>query len=243
MSYSSSKAGPVDAASVQYLERCYDVYYPAVIDGKMVTTPDLLDRTQYFKDGERFGDNFGYGGFYDIEYNKYRESIVALKSRGVVEGYAGGAYKPCLRINRAELLKMAFEAAEIEVPEGDYKNCFPDVEEEWFAKYVCYAKEKGYVSGYEGGYYEGYFMPGWSISFYEALKIIYEVNGNKGVASPSGPEWYLKYSEDAIGKGITQEYYLRGNRDDEDWAWFLENYHDDDVNRGIVADMIVKYGG
>lgn len=35
--------------------------------------------------------------------------------------------------------------------ENLYENCFEDVEDEWFAPYVCYAKEKGWVTGYPDG--------------------------------------------------------------------------------------------
>ena len=51
-----------------------------------------------------------------------------------------------------------------------YNNCFEDVTTEWYAKYVCYAKEEGLVEGYSGNY----FKPGDNIMRAEAVKIVSE---------------------------------------------------------------------
>ncbi|MBT7483798.1 S-layer homology domain-containing protein, partial [Candidatus Peregrinibacteria bacterium] len=51
-----------------------------------------------------------------------------------------------------------------------YKKCFTDVQEDWYAKYVCYAEEEGWVQGYN----DGNFRPGAYITRTEAMKIIFE---------------------------------------------------------------------
>lgn len=61
-----------------------------------------------------------------------------------MEGYPNGTFGPKLAINRAEIIKIIL-ASSIVGDIGTGNNCFPDVHTEWFAKYVCYAKEHGMI--------------------------------------------------------------------------------------------------
>src|SRR6185295_10570076 len=70
---------------------------------------------------------------------------------------------------------------------SDMKNCFPDVQEEWFAKYVCLAKSEGIV----GGYPDGTFKPNQSINFVEASKML--TLAYKQQVASSG-DWYEGYA-------------------------------------------------
>jgi len=122
----------------------------------------------------------------------YAAAIEALKSSGVIEGYSdpsnpsgqAALFRPDKTINRAEFLKIILESRG-KTAEGS--NCFPDVEDEWFAPYVCTAKEEGIVSGYP----DGTFKPEQTISFVEAAKILSLAYGQQ---VQSGGEWYVGYA-------------------------------------------------
>ncbi|NIA01950.1 MAG: SH3 domain-containing protein [Nitrospirae bacterium] len=105
----------------------------------------------------------------DILEHKYEEAIWYVYYNGIVNGYDDGTYKPDNTLNRAELLKIIVEAAfGDEFEEFANKNCFSDVpSNEWYTKYVCFAKEEGIVEGYPGNL----FKPTNEITFVEALKI------------------------------------------------------------------------
>lgn len=57
-----------------------------------------------------------------------------------MEGYPNGTFGPNLAITRAEIIKIIL-ASSIEGDIGSGNTCFPDVHNEWFATYVCYAKD------------------------------------------------------------------------------------------------------
>jgi hypothetical protein len=54
-----------------------------------------------------------------------------------------------------------------------YKNCYPDVREEWYAQYVCYAKNQGWVNGYP----DKTFKPDQLVNRVESLKMIFNAYG------------------------------------------------------------------
>ncbi|MDD5469282.1 MAG: beta-propeller domain-containing protein [Candidatus Peribacteraceae bacterium] len=129
-------------------------------------------------------------GFSDVSSSTpYGEAIRTLQERGVIEGYQDGTFKPGSTINRAEFLKIILEGRTGESADAAYtgKNCFPDVKEEWFAPYVCTAKEEGII----GGYPDGTFKPGQPINFVEASKIIALAFGQD--VEPIGTQWYEQY--------------------------------------------------
>ncbi len=116
---------------------------------------------------------------------RYRAAIEALQAKGVLEGYSDGSFKAGNSINRAEFLKIILEARGTTIAE--LTGCFPDVQNEWFAKYVCTAKKEGIVEGNPDGLYH----PERDINFVEAGKILtlafkQEVQGNS-------PDWYEPY--------------------------------------------------
>jgi len=94
------------------------------------------------------------------------EAIEYVQAQGIVSGYPDGTYKPENPVNRAEFMKIVLGAQQGEDVAGSH--CFPDVGEEWFAKYVCHGKDNGIV----GGYPDGTFKPSQQISFVEGAKII-----------------------------------------------------------------------
>jgi len=123
--------------------------------------------------------------FPDTVGHPYRDAIESVKTKGIVDGYPDGSFKPENTINRAELTKIIVETVYPGVAAGS--NCFPDVTDQWFAKYVCFAKDKGIISGYP----DGTFKPGNNVNWVESLKITLEafempIRDNKA-------NWYQKY--------------------------------------------------
>ncbi len=134
--------------------------------------------------GEVFDDvYYGHENYSAIEY---------LKDNDVVEGYSDGDYKPENQINRAEFLKILMEAGDY--MDEDYscsaadKRQYKDVEDEWFAPYICKATDLGFVQGYE----DGYFRPEQKINFVEASKIVANVLDLE-VSADADDVWYKPY--------------------------------------------------
>ena len=115
----------------------------------------------------------------------YKTAIEALQTKGVIEGYADGTLKPASTINRAEFLKIVLESQDRTSIDGS--NCFPDVRDEWYAKYVCTAKEEGVIEGYPDGLYK----PDQNINFVEATKIL--SLAYKQPIQAFSPDWYEPY--------------------------------------------------
>jgi len=116
----------------------------------------------------------------------YQKAINALQEKGVVEGYEDGTFKASSTMNRAEFLKIVLESRG--GIDGEANSCFPDVQKEWFAQYVCTAKAEGIVDGYP----DGTFLPGQEISFVEATKILSLAYGQP--IEQYSPDWYEPYA-------------------------------------------------
>ncbi len=136
------------------------------------------------------------------------EAINYLKSRNIVKGYEDGSFKPQNHLNRAELLKILVEGAGYSPDETQYKNCFPDVKTDWYAKYVCFAKEKGWIQGYP----DNTFRPANSINKAEAIKMLLETFDVDLVQATENPysdtskdEWFGKYINTAKIGGLLEE--------------------------------------
>ncbi len=128
---------------------------------------EILESLEFVNIEEEY---FPYLVFRDVRNNNENEKAINyLANSGIIQGYPDKTFKPDNSINRAELTKMIVES----IYKGDlskFKDCFPDVKDEWFSGYVCYAKDKGWVSGYA----DGKFKPANNINRAEALKITYE---------------------------------------------------------------------
>ena len=101
-----------------------------------------------------------------------------------------------------------------------YENCFEDVEDEWFAPYVCYAKEKGWVTGYP----DGTFKPSNNVKFGEAFAILGRIFELK-VEAFDFQEWYYPY----------QRYF-----DLFDLVGNIEQSMDFQVNRGEISNLVYQ---
>ncbi len=144
--------------------------------------------------------------FSDVADNPYQTNILRLAEIGIVNGYEDGTFRPLNSINRAELLKMVFEFLDQDI-ENYPGNCFKDVKEQWFAPYVCRAKDLGIVNGYD----DGYFRPEKQANMVEAMKIIINAFDLPVDQLQDGESWYLPYMEFVHRNNLLSKYsYLPG---------------------------------
>ncbi|HCB51253.1 TPA: hypothetical protein DEP21_01560 [Patescibacteria group bacterium] len=86
---------------------------------------------------------------------------------------------------------------------SEQTDCFPDVHDEWYAKYVCYAKEHAIIKGYN----DGTFKPGQNVIIAEALKISLE-SFNETIDQSSKTTWYEPYINFVHNNSIFSKYAL-----------------------------------
>lgn len=171
-------------------------------------------------------------------------AISLMADEGAVSGYPDGSFKPDNPVNRAELVKMIIAYNIVNVDLTPYKNCFPDVKEEWFAPYVCYAKEAGLVNGYP----DGTFKPGNNVNRVEAIKILLPAiipdermpmpaDIDKAVTQPSdidGNAWYAGYLRFSVAKGLLDMQHATTNGDAYNY------YPAGNMSRKEVAEFIFR---
>lgn len=126
-----------------------------------------------------------YGRYFkDVPDNHpFAETINDLKMKGLVKGYPDETFAPDSTISRAEFITMVM-ASISKNPQG--ANCFKDVKNEWFARFICAAKTKNLVRGYP----DGTFKPGNNINFAEASAILAQANRLKPKKPAAGEVWY-----------------------------------------------------
>ncbi len=136
------------------------------------------------------------------------DAISYLYEEGIISGYNDGSFKPNSSLNRAELLKILVEGKGITPDGNEYSNCFSDVTTDWYARYVCYAKEQGWIEGYP----DGLFRPADYVNKAEAIKMLLEVFSIESIEPVSSPysdvyitEWYAKYVVKAEDLGLLEE--------------------------------------
>lgn len=155
--------------------------------------------------------------FTDTDGHTNEEAIEYLYEQGIVEGYGDGTYGPDNKINRAEFTKILIESKYPGEATGSY--CFDDVAGDWYAKYVCYAKELGIVQGYG----DGTFGPATYINLAEALKVVIETYEVELTQYSADWAWYVPYQRTAEDIGLLDYIY-------SDVA--------DEIDRGEMAQLI-----
>lgn len=151
--------------------------------------------------------------------HEYLGDIEYLKEHNIVQGYEVNVegekvqqFRPDYQINRAELTKIMIEA---QYTATDVSSCledkktkgltevyFSDVKiDDWFAGYVCVAKEKGIISGYA----DGTFRPADAVNFAEAAKIIVNALKLFKKTAATNEEWYVPFAKSLeTRKGIPE---------------------------------------
>jgi hypothetical protein len=129
--------------------------------------------------------------------NNYYEAVQYLYERKMIQGYPDQTFRPEQKINRAEFLKILPYSKEVPLDTPMYQNCFSDVQNQWFAPAICYAKKQGWVKGYSSDI----FKPEREINNVEALKMLFESQSMH--LQPTGNEnWYAQYVKQAEIIGI-----------------------------------------
>lgn len=154
----------------------------------------------------------------DTSWHPYFLGIDYVKSKGIMVGDPDGTFRPDDPINRAELMKVLMESRFKGQSTGG--GCFPDVQYDWYGKYVCTAKSKEIVSGYP----DGYFRPGNPVNFVEALKMIEGAYGYSVTPDPS--KWYKPYVQ-AIDRDMMIPDMIYG--------------YGKQITRADVAEMITRF--
>ncbi len=161
--------------------------------------------------------------FDDVDFeNENFDAIEYVKNQNIVEGYENGGFKPLSKINRAEFTKivMASQFSQKEIENCDIEgNSFEDVDENaWFAPYICLAKQKGIINGYD----DGSFKPEKEIQFTEASKIISQTFG---YSAQEGEIWYEPFTLELEKRGAIPT---------------SINNLTDEITRGEMAEMIFR---
>jgi hypothetical protein len=100
-------------------------------------------------------------------------AITYVADHHIVSGYPDGTYRPDSPINRAEFTKIVVNATTQDSSTIRGSTCFPDVQKEWFAPFVCTAKANNTINGYP----DGTFKPAENVNFVEAAKIVVNAFG------------------------------------------------------------------
>lgn len=125
--------------------------------------------------------------FSDVPHNhRYAPAIAALEQQGIIEGYSDGRFGTEEHINRAEMVKILMLADDMPAG-GSY--CFTDVTIEWYAAYVCGARDHHMVTGYP----DGSFHPDYPVTFTEAAALVVRLHA--GMLASGNAPWYMPYYE------------------------------------------------
>lgn len=162
--------------------------------------------------------------FLDIDQQQKNDkdfmfALQYLTGKGILLGYEDNTLRPNNPVKRSEFLKMLTIALKADT-KGFGKPCFKDVVgTEWFAPYVCFAKDAGWVNGYG----DGKILPDNQISLAEALKIIvtaekWNLNDAKDYPVPKDwkivkEAWYVPYIKVAHKKFLLYNYRFVKNLD------------------------------
>ena len=199
----------------------------------------LLEMLESFEFFDISGEQQTYLYFPDVrDSHPNQKAINALSETSIVNGYPDGNFRPEGLINRAELTKM--NVASSNNPDSTlYKDCFTDVTDQWFAPYICYAKEQGWVTGYK----DRTFKPEQNISRVEALKIIIEAlfpTLPTPDASPTAgdiklEQWYTPYFIFAEINGLLDKQHVQQSSD-QSYLYFPN----DSITRKEVAETLYR---
>ena len=150
-----------------------------------------------------------FASFEDVfEGHQNYEAINYLQENNVIQGYEDNTFKPAIKINRVEFLKIILEGSNVELDETENLPFKDTANDAWYSPYIKKAYAEGWVIGYE----DGTFKPTQTINKVEAIKIIGEVQGwNLEDASTPPFEdipsdaWYTPYVTYAKEFGFLEE--------------------------------------
>ncbi|MCF7846457.1 MAG: S-layer homology domain-containing protein [Candidatus Peribacteraceae bacterium] len=165
--------------------------------------------------------------FSDVgENDAHKDAIDYIESHSVVSGFPDREFKSERSITRAELAKIVVGARGEDPSPRQYNSCFSDVANEWFAPFVCFAKEMIWIDGYA----DGTFRPGETVNRAEAAKIILNTLGVALDDSANFPEisklaWFAPFANTIRSRNLF------------DGTTFAAGQR---ITRGEVAEMIYR---
>jgi uncharacterized repeat protein (TIGR01451 family) len=201
--------------------------------------------------------------FEDVDYHDwFLKYVMYARQEGVIEGFSddnGQTFHPRSPATRAEVLKMAYEAAAEEVNPSAPNPGFADVHpSDWFYSYVSDARHKGYIEGRSCGS-ALCFYPNENVIRAEAVKIISElfkvsqtgfesvinVPASRRISFPDVPagEWFYPYVHWMANSEISEPRLPNGIESPER---LIQGYPDglfrpgSLVNRAEMAKIIVN---
>ena len=177
--------------------------------------------------------------YYGNEAPLYFSKIIAeIDSSAAIKGYPDGTFDPNGWVKRAEFLKMLLETEGV-VTSHVSRDCFPDAKiDQWYAPYVCYAKDKNLVAGYS----DGKFHPEREINLVEAIKILnsfYQLP-NKSLTIELGTvhPWYYAHVQAAIADRTLTPYKANGGMDKYMTKYITFN---DPLSRLKAFELVIRY--
>ena len=155
----------------------------------------------------------------------YFDAITYMQTKGIVQGYADGTYRPDNLISRAEFIKIVMSGVTMDSSFDCGQKLFNDVStlsDNWYRDPVCKAFHKGIIVGYA----DKTFKPDQSISFVEAAKIIIKANNiqTAGVTEP----WSKEFTDVLNSKNAVP---------------ITINDYNQKITRGEMADIIYLLKG
>lgn len=125
---------------------------------------ESINRAEFLKVLVEFSGvtpNSTYGNcFSDVGTDWYAPYVCYAESRGWVNGYADGTFRPGDTVNKAEALKMLLEVREAPISACVYGAAMDVSAEEWHCPYFQFSNEYNLTDLYEGGDYSfGYYYP------------------------------------------------------------------------------------
>ena len=84
------------------------------------------------------------------------QAVQYLRKRSIVGGSDENTFRPEDLLTRAELITMIEKALHLQPHIVSNSYCFPDVKDQWFAPFVCFAVKRGAVHGFEDGLFKPY---------------------------------------------------------------------------------------
>jgi hypothetical protein len=154
------------------------------------------------------------------------DAIDYLARHGVVAGFSDEKFKPNQAINRAELAKMVVKARGVQPDTRKFRNCFLDVNAEWFAMFVCQAKHQEWISGYDNGN----FQPSTLVNRAEASKIIFNTLGAalsdvQKFPDTDDSDWFAVFADTIKSRNLLDSESFEASRE---------------ITRGEIAEIIFR---
>ncbi|MBR6504018.1 MAG: S-layer homology domain-containing protein, partial [Firmicutes bacterium] len=174
---------------------------------------------------------FAAGTFSDMEGSPYEEAVEDLVSRGIINGYEDGTFRPQNTITRAEVCVVTAKA----MAPGEQKlneartNKFPDVHSgyDWAKKYINYASAMGVIDGYPNGT----FKPAGNVTYNELSAMVLKGMGYR--QSELSGSWPLNFRNKALELGLYDGIYENMTK-----TQVAQMDYDSAVTRGDAVLMI-----